>query len=161
LDRGGGVAQPLVEELVGEQEWEKVVAVTRHRIISAESLSRPESLGLVKVMFSLRDLYLEKDVTEAVSALQDLARRILRQLGAPGQTWSRISLGEAAVLRSVVSEVDGIPPFVARLLETLLSEQGETRMVVREAGTQTVRKSLDHGGKTADCGRCQTGSRVG
>ena len=42
----------------------------RHRILSAESLSRPESLGLVKVMFSLRDLYLEKDVTEAVSALQ-------------------------------------------------------------------------------------------
>ena len=64
------VSQPLLEELVTGQGWENVLAVVRHRIVSANSLSRQESLGLVKVMFSLRDLYMEKEVDGAVSGLQ-------------------------------------------------------------------------------------------
>ena len=64
------VSQPLLEELVAGQGWEDVLAVVRHRIVSANSLSRQESLGLVKIMFSLRDLYMEKEVDGAVSGLQ-------------------------------------------------------------------------------------------
>ena len=72
VDVGSGraVTQPLLEELVTGQGWENVLAVVRHRIVSANSLSRQESLGLVKVMFSLRDLYMEKEVDGAVSGLQ-------------------------------------------------------------------------------------------
>ena len=69
---GRAVAQPLLEELVTGQGWENVLAVVRHRIVTANSLSRQESLGLVKVLFSLRDLYLEKEVAGAVSGLQAL-----------------------------------------------------------------------------------------
>merc|ERR1719412_257468 len=99
------VSQPLLEELVAGQGWENVLAVVRHRIVSANSLSRQESLGLVKVMFSLRDLYMEKEVDGAVSGLQDMAKRLLRQLGGPGQSWDGLAAGEAAILREVVAEV--------------------------------------------------------
>ena len=64
------VAQPLIEEVAAGARWETVLAVIRHRIVSSSSFSRQESLGMVKVMFSLRDLYLEKDVAGAVSGLQ-------------------------------------------------------------------------------------------
>ena len=72
-----------------------------------------------------------------------MAKRLLRQLGGPGQSWERLTPGEAAILREVVTEVDGIPPFVARLLEAVLSDRGDNRLVMRETGTQTNgRKSL-------------------
>ena len=66
-----------------------------------------------------------------------MAKRLLRQLGGPGQSWDGLAAGEAAILREVVTEVDGIPPFVVRLLDTFLSDREGDRLARRETGTQT------------------------
>ena len=54
-----------------------------------------------------------------------MAERVLNHLGRPTVNWSELSDWEAKVFRQLVREVEGVPAFLARLLETILSETVE------------------------------------
>jgi len=160
LSLGIMVAGSLLEELAEEVDWKHVLQVTRNKIIMSETLGRFEKIMLLKILFRFQDFYLVKDVPDAVAVVHELIRKLLLELGDPGQNWGKLSPPEAEVMMNVVKEVDGIPPFVVRLLEYLLtSNQGENRLVLRETASQTScesghgtdqnhqkrRKFLDHG----------------
>ena len=54
-----------------------------------------------------------------------MAERVLDHLGRPTINWTELSDWEAKVFRQLVREVEGVPAFLARLLETILSETVE------------------------------------
>ena len=54
-----------------------------------------------------------------------MAGRVLDHLGRPTINWTELSDWEAEVFRQLVREVEGVPAFLARLLETILSETVE------------------------------------
>jgi len=151
------VGQSLLEEVAGD-EWKNVMEITRSRIATSESLSRFETLMIFKILFRLHAIYAEKDVPEALSALDKLSISLVRHLGTPGQSWDRLSTVEVESLQMVVKHVSGIPPFLRRLLESLLSHHMDSRQILMEATTQTMgsavstsrllSKPCDHGTST-------------
>ena len=102
-------------------------------------------------MFTFHDFYLEKDLGDAVAGCQEIIRKLMIMLGDPGRNWEGLTAREAEVMVYVVKEVDGVPQFVVKLMETLLdNSHREERLVMRESATQTsqemARKVLDPGG---------------
>ena len=161
---GTMVGESLLEELATGEDWGNVLQVSSSRIMTTNTLGRYETIMLVKIMFRIKDLYVEKDVEDAVAGFQELIRKLLVQLGNPGQNWEGLDAREAEVMMFVVRQLDEIPPFVIQLLESLLStNESEDRLVLREistqtcceinndsqhdAGNQTCRKFPDHGGR--------------
>ena len=60
-----------------------------------------------------------------------MAERILDHLGRPAIIWTELSDWEAKVFRQLVREVEGVPAFLARLLNSILSqtvERGRTNV---------------------------------
>ena len=55
-----------------------------------------------------------------------MAGRVLNHLGRPTINWSELSDWEAKVFRQLVREVEGVPTFLARLLDTILSQTVRT-----------------------------------
>ena len=54
-----------------------------------------------------------------------MAERILDHLGRPAIIWTELSDWEAKVFRQLVREVEGVPAFLVRLLDTILSQTVE------------------------------------
>ena len=60
-----------------------------------------------------------------------MAGRVLDHLGRPTINWTELSDWEAKVFRQLVREVEGVPAFLARLLNSILSqtvERGRTNV---------------------------------
>ena len=54
-----------------------------------------------------------------------MAGRVLDHLGRPTINWTELSDWEAKVLRQLVREVEGVPAFLVRLLDAILSQTVE------------------------------------
>merc|ERR1719186_314947 len=94
LAHGVMVPGSLVEELAQGEDWQNVLQVTRNKIITTDSLNRFESIMLVKMMFSFQDIYLEKDLGDAVAGCQEITRKLLTHLGDPKHSWDGMSTRE-------------------------------------------------------------------
>ena len=55
-----------------------------------------------------------------------MAQTVLTQLGRPTISWSELAAWEAKMLRQLVREVEGVPPFLVRLLDTILAQTVNT-----------------------------------
>ena len=102
--------------------WEKVVAVCRKRVGQME---RSKLVGLVRTVLGVRNWLLEKEGQEGVEAMQEMARAILKQMGRSTIEWGDMKGWEVTVVRMLIREVEGVPGFVARLVDQLLSRMDE------------------------------------
>ena len=59
--------------------------------------------------------------------MQEMASNILKQMGRSTINWEEMKEWEVDVVRNLMKEVEGIPGFVARMVEQLL-ETGQDEM---------------------------------
>ena len=60
-----------------------------------------------------------------------MAQAVLTHLGRPTINWSELADWEAKMFRQLVREVEGIPVFLARILDTILAQTVSTANTAR------------------------------
>jgi len=137
LDPPVNINRTLLHEVATDHAWEKVVSLTRRRVGMLESSERRDIIFLMWTIIQLRDEYVEAGNNEPQEHLQDQAKRLLRQLGGSKVSWENLEDREAGIMLDVTQQVENIPPFVKRMVETFLSNAKRTRIIYRETGVQT------------------------
>ena len=124
VEREEGVEQQVVEESMEGEDWKEVVKIVKSRVTKVEQMGRTQLVGLVKTVFSVRNCLVEKECQEGVETMQGMARSILKQIGRSTIDWREMKGWEVEVVRQLIKEVEGIPGFVARMVDQLL-KRGE------------------------------------
>ena len=73
----------------------------------------------------MRNSLTENEGQEGVEAMQEMARTILKQMGRPTTEWGDMKGWEVTVVRMLIREVEGVPGFVARMVDQLLSRMDD------------------------------------
>ena len=66
------IDETVIEKTMDENDWEKVVAVLRKRVMKVEEMERRQLVGLVKTVLSVRNCLLEKDCQGRVEVVHEL-----------------------------------------------------------------------------------------
>ena len=131
LEREEGVDEDVIEETMADNVWEKILSVLKKRMVKVEQMERSELLGLVKTVLDVRSWLAEKDCQMGVEAMQEMARLILKQMGRSTIDWMEMKEWELKVVRLLIREVEGVPGFMARMVDQLLGRLvGSSRAVV-------------------------------
>ena len=133
VEREEGVEQEVIEESMVGGNWEKVVGLLKKIVLKVEQMERSQLVGLVRTVLGVRNCLVEKEYHQGVETMQEIARTILKQMGRASIDWGEMKMWEVEVVRQLIKEVDGVPGFVARMVDQLL-----VRM--KEVGQGNVRK---------------------
>ena len=137
LERSSAVQEGLVRECLESHGWREVVLLVAARVERAAHLERGQLVRLAKTVIMLRNYLHGEEVAEAGEVeVQDLARRLLRELARADIYWMEMEAWEAEFMRQLVTEVAGLPRFVAMILDQLLEE------VARSKGRDVVTRGL-------------------
>ena len=101
----------------------------RKKALAMDEMDRAQLLAFVKTLLSVRDCLLEKEQDRGVEIMQEMASGVLRQLGRVSINWLEVSEWEAGLLRRLIKEVEGVPAFLARMVDQFLGNiiQNTTR----------------------------------
>ena len=124
LDREEGVDEAVTEETMAETDWAKVLVALKKRVAKVERMDRSQLVGLVKTVLDVRGYLMEKEYQEGVQTMQEMAKTILKQMGRSSIDWMGMKEWEIKVARLLIKEVEGVPGFVARMVDQLL-KRGE------------------------------------
>ena len=113
------IEESILEEAVTE-DHERLVAVLRKKALAMDEMDRAQLLAFVKTLLKVRNCLVEKEQDRGVEMMQEMASGVLRQLGRVSINWLEVSEWEAGILRRLIREVDGVPPFVARMVDQFL-----------------------------------------
>ena len=92
----------------------------RKKALAMDKMDRAQLLAFVKTLLSVRNYLVEKEQDRGVEMIQEMASGVLRHLGRVSVDWLEVSEWEAGILRRLIREVDGVPPFVARMVDQFL-----------------------------------------
>ena len=128
------IEESILEEAVTE-DHERLVAVLRKKALAMDEMDRAQLLAFIKTLLSVRDSLLEKEQDRGVEIMQEMASGVLRQLGRVSIDWLEVSEWEAGLLRRLIREVEGVPFFLARMvdqfLENIMNNRGMNETVTK------------------------------
>jgi hypothetical protein len=129
LEKDEKISEDLINELEMEQTGlEAALQMVMPRVERAGQLRREQLVRLVETVVELRSRLLAAGGRdEGAATAHQLAARLLKQLGREAITWAGLADWEAAVLRGLVRQVNGVPAFVARIVDQLLADTGSRR----------------------------------
>ena len=136
LERSEAVQESLVRECLDSHGWREVVLLLAARVERAAQLERGQLVRLADTVLLVRNC-LHGEGQEGAE-VQDLARRLLRELARADIYWVGMEAWEAEIMRQLVTEVSGVPRFVARILDQLLEE------VARGKGQDGVNREVQN-----------------
>ena len=113
------IEESILEEAVTE-DHERLVAVLRKKALAMDEMDRAQLLAFIKTLLSVRDCLVEKEQDRGVEMMQEMASGVLKQLGRVSIDWLKVSEWEAGLLKRLIKEVEGVPGFVARMLDQFL-----------------------------------------
>lgn len=122
MEKEEGVDQLVVEETLGESDWKDVARIVKKRVLIVDQMERIKLVGLVRTVLGVRNCLVEKECQEGVEAMQEMARSILRQMGRNTIDWGEMKSWEVEVVRQLIKEVEGVPGFVAKMVDQLLDK---------------------------------------
>ena len=131
------IEESILEEAVTE-DHERLVAVLRKKALAMDEMDRAQLLAFVKMLLSVRDCLLEKEQDRGVEIMQKMASGVLRQLSRVSINWLDVREWEAGLLRRLIREVEGVPAFMARMVDQFLRN-----IVNNSSMNQTVTKIQD------------------
>ena len=128
------IEESILEEAATE-DHERLVAVLRKKALAMDEMDRAQLLAFVKTLLSVRDCLLEKEQDRGVEIMQKMASGVLRQLSRVSINWLEVSEWEAGLLRRLIREVEGVPFFLARMvdqfLENIMNNSGMNETVTK------------------------------
>ena len=139
-----GVPGSIVEEIIEEvEDPSQIIALIKAKANTMAQMTRSQLVGFIRTILNLRDAFIEQEIEAGKDVMlvslsllvsphgnttcyQEMASSVLNHLGRPTIQWSELSDWESKVFRQLIREVDGIPAFLVRLLDTILSETVRT-----------------------------------
>ena len=131
------IEESILEEAVTE-DHERLVAVLRKKALAMDEMDRAQLLAFVKTLLSVGDCLLEKEQDRGVEIMQKMASGVLRQLSRVSINWLEVREWEAGLLRRLIREVEGVPAFMARMVDQFLRN-----IVNNSSMNETVTKIKD------------------
>jgi len=137
LEQPDSIKLALIQEVVSTQDWQKIVAMTGEKIKFIDTTQRKNLVHLLWIVLKLRDEYTQRENGQALHYLQSQGRNLLNKLGDSAISWIGLNEKEVLIMQEVVQEVEKVPQFIRRIVETFLSGQTDVRIVYRETSAQT------------------------
>eukprot|EP00088_Acartia_fossae_P028676 TRINITY_DN2948_c0_g1_i2.p1 TRINITY_DN2948_c0_g1~~TRINITY_DN2948_c0_g1_i2.p1 ORF type:complete len:220 (-),score=54.12 TRINITY_DN2948_c0_g1_i2:318-977(-) len=131
------VTTALLLEVVSTKDWEKIVSLTGQKVRYVNTTKRKDIIYLLWIVLKLRDEYTQQENEQALQVLQGQGRNLLTKLGDSSICWQGLETKEVNIMQEVVQEVEKIPPFVRRIVETFFTSQSQVRIIYREVSAQT------------------------
>ena len=140
LNLTSGVDQTLVEETIREvEDPSRIVSIMKNRANSLDQMTRSQLVGFIQTVMNLRDCFLEEQITAGSEVMQvrnskvlllydntcnvkGMASSVLKHLGRPTINWDELCDWEAKVLRQIIRDVEGVPNFVVRMVDQILTK---------------------------------------
>ena len=113
-----------------------IVIVLKYKEERVTNLERGQLVRFVMTVVKVRDAITDRhpELEEAVEIVQNLAVRVLKQMGSDRIVWSGLSGWEAEIVRKVVPQIKGIPMFVIRIIDCQMMELEKREEGPRMAG---------------------------
>ena len=144
LETSYQIEDSFLEAAVNEEDHERLVSVLKKKALSMDKMDRAQLLAFIKTLLSVRNCLLEKEQERGVEMMQEMASGVLKQLGRVSIDWLEVSEWEAGLLRRLIKEVEGVPAFVARMLDQFLDNinlvKNNSKSIIG-TGTQEVNGS--------------------
>ena len=120
LETSYQIEETILEAAVNEEDHERLVSVLRKKALAMDTMDRAQLLAFIKTLLSVRNCLLEREQERGVEMMQEMASGVLKQLGRVSIDWLEVSEWEAGLLRRLIKEVEGVPAFVAKMLDQFL-----------------------------------------
>ena len=124
LETSKPVDDSIIEASINENDPEKLISLFRRKAMSMKEMNRSELLGFVKTVLGVRNGFLMKDNQYCVGVLQEIASGALKQLGRATINWQDLNSWEADFMKLLILEVEGVPGFISRFMEQILTQMG-------------------------------------
>ena len=120
LETSYQIEESFLEDAINEDDHERLVSVLRKKSLTMDKMDRTQLLAFIKTLLSVRNCLVEKEQERGVEMMQEMASGVLKQLGRVSIDWLEVSEWEAGLLKRLIKEVEGVPGFVARMLDQFL-----------------------------------------
>ena len=120
LETSYQIEETILEAAVNEEDHERLVSVLRKKALAMDTMDRAQLLAFIKTLLSVRNCLVEREQERGVEMMQEMASGVLKQLGRVSIDWLEVSEWEAGLLRRLIKEVEGVPAFVAKMLDQFL-----------------------------------------
>ena len=130
------IEKGAIVKVLAAGKWKDIVIVLKHKEERVTDLERGQLVRFVMTVLKVRDAITDRhpELEEAVEIVQNIAARVLKQMGSDRIVWSGLSGWEAEIVRKVVPQIEGIPMFVIRIIDWQMMELDK-----REEGPQMAR----------------------
>jgi len=115
------VDDSIIEASINEEDPEQLISLLRTKSMTMKQMDRSQLLGFVKTTIDVRNNFLEKDNQHGVGVMQELASGVLKQLGRGSIDWKNLTPWEANLLKMIILEVEGVPGFIVKFMEQMLT----------------------------------------
>lgn len=127
LSLDSGVPSNIVEEIIQEvEDPSQIIALMKTKANTMDQMTRGQLVGFIHTILNLRDSFTDQEIEAGKDVMMEMASSVLNHLGRPTIHWSELSDWEAKIFKRLIREVDGVPAFLVRLLDTILSETVRT-----------------------------------
>ena len=140
LETSYQIEESFLEDAVNEDDHERLVSVLRKKSLTMDKMDRTQLLAFIKTLLSVRNCLLEKEQDRGVEMMQEMASGVLKQLGRVSIDWLEVNEWEAGLLRRLMKEVEGVPAFLARMVDQFLGNMVKNNTSKNES---TVTKIQD------------------
>jgi len=137
------VDDSIIDASINEGEPERLISLLRRKAKSMQQMDRSELLCFVKTTIGVRNAFLEKDNKHGVDVMQDIASGVLKQLGRRTINWQDLTPWEANFMKMIILEVDGVPGFIVKFMEQVLTHMGSQG----QNGMDTNSENLSNSGQ--------------
>ena len=120
LETSYQIEEAILEAAVNEEDHERLVSILRKKALAMDTMDRAQLLAFIKTLLSVRNCLVEREQERGVEMMQEMASGVLKQLGRVSIDWLEVSEWEAGLLRRLIKEVEGVPAFVAKMLDQFL-----------------------------------------
>ena len=120
FENSNEVEDSFLEAAINEEDHERLLTMMRKKALAMDKMDRAQLLAFVKTLLSVRNCLVEKEQDRGVEMMQRMASGVLSHLGRVSIDWLEVSEWEAGLLRRLISQVEGVPPFLARMVDQFL-----------------------------------------
>jgi hypothetical protein len=134
VERDEVIEEKEIEECLAVNTGSDITTVLSHKVERVVQMERSQLVRLTMTILKVRDGLVNKqpEQEETVVHVQELAERVIRQMGRNTIVWIGLTDWEAQIVRQLVPLVEGVPSFIARIVDQMLGRRREDNMVVAD-----------------------------
>ena len=144
FEKSNEVEDSFLEAAIKEEDQERLIAMLRKKALAMDTMDRAQLLAFIKTLLSVRNCLVEREQERGVEMMQEMASGVLKQLGRVSIDWLEVSEWEAGLLRRLIKEVEGVPAFVAKMLDQFLDNIDKVNVTKSTIVTNSVNGTMSH-----------------